>query len=177
MRRHLGTTLLVLVPFALMVAYGFSLLKDPAPISLPEAPARPIPTAPPIPDPSPSPTVAAPAAPPLASPTKLPAPKPEPTPAAPPKPVADLSAVEPLVQQCFADVIDRVRDSMQVTVVFSTTLEGKFEGISVKKTSWQDPHLTACITDAFEESHFAPTGTALHRQSYTFSFAVPDGGR
>ena len=186
MTRHVLIALAVLVPFAALVALGFSQLKDPPPLALPaqtvrDEPPPPPPAAPRIEPvrvlPPPLPTVVqvvappAPAPPPIAAPVL---PPPELSPDAKRLPI--IAAVEPLVQQCFRDMAEHVREPLRVTVAFNTTTEGGFESVVLKKTSWQDPNLTACILDSFGDAHFEPGGVALKRQSYTFTFAGPDGG-
>jgi protein TonB len=186
--RHLLIALAVLVPFAGLVALGFSMMKDPPPMVFPSPVVRIEPPPEPAPEP-PRPEPIRPMPPPL--PIEVQVVAPPPPPAAAPVVVAkrftDLSpeakrlpiiaAVEPMVMQCFRDVTDHVREPMSVTVAFNTTLEGKFDSVVLRKTSWQDPNLTACIIDSFEDAHFEPGGVALRRQSYTFTFAGPDGGR
>ena len=186
MKRYVLLALVVLAPFAGLVLFGFSLLKDPPPFVLPEPVVRlepPPPPLPPRPEPvSPKP-VLRPGPPPLPIAVEVVAPPPPP-PApiiAPPILSADarrlpiIASVEPMVQQCFRDMADRVREPMRVTVAFNTTDEGKFDSVVLKKTSWQDPALTACIIDSFQDAHFEPSGVVLRRQSYTFSFGGDAG--
>lgn len=183
MRRLLLLALAVLVPFAALIAFGFSLLKDPPPISLPIA-ELPLPVVPP-------PTAAPPVAPPPPARPPLPVdvvvvapPNPDEPPGHPPpldparaQRVAMLAAIEPLVHQCFKDLSERVREPLRVTVTFNTTADGRFEGAMIKRASWPDPHLAACITDSFEDASFEGTGTALRRQVHTFAYDRPDAGR
>lgn len=186
MKRHLLTALAVLVPFAGLVALGFSLLKDPPPLVLPAQTVRyePQEVAPPPEPPRRAPPTR-PLPPPLPTAVQVVAPPPPAPPAAEPKApelsaeakrLPIIAAVEPMIQQCFRDVSERVQEPMRVTVAFNTTVEGGFENVVLKKTSWQDPNLTACIIDSFEDAHFQPSGFALKRQTYTFTFAAPDGG-
>lgn len=188
MKQSLLIAVLVLVPFCALVALGFALLKDPPPVELPVVEA-------PVPPPRPLPPAAAPVA--LAGPVRhaldvsvpvVVPPEPVPQkPVPPPVPPPDLSeeakrlpivaAVEPLVNQCFKDFSDRVHEPMRVIVQFDTTPTGGFSGVVVKKASWPDPQFAACVIDAFEDAHFEPTGFALRRQSRTFTFGYPDGGR
>lgn len=184
MRRHLLIASLVLIPFAGLVAFGFSLLKDPPPIALPTPAVRyvpqvavePEPPAVPVPVPAPAPVEVPVAAPVVVAPPPEPPPPPQPELSPEAKRLPIIAAVEPLVMQCFRDMTDRVREPLQVTVSFNATGNGRFENVVLKKTSWQDPHLTACVLDSFADAHFEPGGAALKRQSYTFTFAVPDGG-
>ena len=88
-----------------------------------------------------------------------------------------VASVEPLVQQCFRDASDRLREPLKVTVAFSTTAEGGFEGVVIKRASWQEPQLSACVIDAFEDARFEPSGLVTRRRTHTFSFAGLDGGQ
>jgi hypothetical protein len=172
--------LAVLAPFAGLVALGFSLLQDPPPLTFPEQTVRALPPPPPVPAPVPlrvGPIRVEPPPLPIAVQVVAPPAPPAPTLLSPEaKRLPIIAAVEPMVQQCFRDLADQVREPMRVTIAFNTTLEGSFESVVLKKTSWQDPNLTACILDSFADAHFEPSGLALKRQSYTFTFAGPDGG-
>ncbi len=185
MRRHLLIAVAVLLPFTALVWLGFWLLKDaPSVVPAPAVRMEPPVAARPHDPPSPRALVPEPIRPlPLAleiaplvmqprSPREI-APSPELSPEA--KRLPMLAAVEPLVQQCFMDVSDRVRVPIEVMVSFNATSSGGFENIVIKKTSWQDPQVSACIIDAFEDAHFEPSGLTMRRQAYTFTF-VPDGG-
>ena len=188
MKRHLLIALAVLVPFAGLVAFGFSLLKDPPPMTFP---APEVHYAPPPPPPAPVPLRVEPiralppplptavqvvAPPPPAPPPVVAAMKPPPELSADAKRLPIIAAVEPMVMQCFKDVAENVREPLRVTVAFNTTIEGGFESVVLKKTSWQDPNLIACIIDSFEDAHFEPSELRQKRQSYTFTFGVPDAG-
>lgn len=181
LQRGLLIAALVLVPFAALVAFGFSLLKDPPPIVLQEVrlpPPAPIvaeviePVRPVVPLRPPLPIEVAVVAPP--NPAE---PEPAPVDLSPQvKRLPMIASVQPMVHQCFLDISERVREPMRVTVGFNTTAEGSFESVVIKKVSWQDPHLIACIQDSFEEARFEPSGFVLRRQTHTFTFAGPDAG-
>jgi hypothetical protein len=189
-KRALLIALLVLVPFGALVALGFSMLKEPPPPPLPDRSLFPnqgtplkvgsalqAALAPDASAPAPIALLPIPERPllPLPAPT---APPPEEEPVAPAVPADPVTAgVEPLIQQCFRDVADRVKGPIRVTVAFDPTPGGGYTGVVVKKASWPDPHLTACITDAFEDAKFEPTGFAVRRQTRTFTFGYADAGR
>ena len=88
-----------------------------------------------------------------------------------------LAAVEPLVRQCFDDARDRVHEPQRVTVTFRTTASGLFENVVIKKSSWPDPLVAACVLDSFEEARFVSTGRASRIQAHTFTFSPADAGR
>lgn len=186
MRRAAWIAAAVLAPFAGLVALGFSLEDEQPRSSLPPPELR-LEPAPPAPAPAPSPPAPAarPSPPPLPLAIPVVAPPQEgPEVKPPPQELSDearripmLAAVEPLVQQCFKDVAERVREPLQVAVAFDTTAAGGFESIVIKKASWQDPHLAACIIDAFEDARFEPSGLVVRRQVRTFTFPRADGGR
>ena len=149
----------VLVPFAALVAFGFWQLKNSPTVVQP-------PTALGI-EPSPRP-----------APAPVALPKPQGIETQPPRPeVFSLTRVEPLVHQCFQDVAGRVREPIEVTVSFDTTAEGGFERVVIDKTSWQDPHLMACILDSFEDAPIDRKNLLQGRQTHTFTFNRPDAGR
>lgn|GEM_PF-2820927 len=175
MRRHVLVALGVLVPFVALILLGFSLMKDPLPIVLPTPVVRLPPMPPPEPVPAPRPVVVV--AQPVVAPVAPPPPPPPLPLSAEAKRLPVIAGVEPLVLQCFRDMTDRVREPLSVTVQFNTTLEGGYEGAVIKKASWQDPMLSACILDAFADAKFEPTGMVMRRQSYTFALGDDDGGR
>jgi hypothetical protein len=75
----------------------------------------------------------------------------------PPELAAALQAVEPQVRTCFADQRARAPAEVSITVTFTPTRDGGFAGVAVS-TSWQDPYLTACVEDVFDEVGFHPSG-------------------
>ena len=119
--------------------------------------------------------------------TQIPAVPPPPvTPAADPEPPPEvleelarkpaLAAVDRLVRQCFDDASDRIHEPQRVTVTFGTTDAGRFENVAIKKSSWPDPQVTACVIDSFEEARFESAGRPLRRQSHTFTFSPAHAG-
>ena len=179
MKRGAMIAIAVLVPFVLLIAIGFSLLKDPPPVELPPLPARvalaPLPEPPPqLERPAP---LAVPRAPPPPSPPTLPAedPPPEVLEALARKPA--LATVERRVRQCFDDAKDRVREPQRVTVTYAVTDGGHFEDVVIVKSSWPDPQVTACVVDSFEAAQFESPARPSHRQSYTFTFSPAAAGR
>lgn len=187
MKRALLIAVLVLVPFGALVWLGFSMLNEPPPLVLPEPRhfASPTPMVAPVPIAGPvrkalevSVPVRAPERQPQSLAAAVSPPAEPPAPVLPAEPTDPFTAsVEPLVQQCFKDVSDRVKDPMRVTVAFDVTAGGGFSGVVVKKASWPDPHLAACIIDAFEDAKFEPSGLQVKRQTRTFAFGYSDAGR
>jgi hypothetical protein len=184
MKRALLIALGVLVPFAALVALGFSMLRDPLSPAPEPVPAT-VPVHVPVNDPGPGPGPVPepePAAVPAPVPAAAAVPAPVPAPVAVEPATADeprkpmLEAVRPAVQQCFLDVGERMPAPQKLAVVFDTNPDGTFANVHVKKSSWPDPHLAACVIDAFEETRFEATGTTLRRHAHTFVFTAPDAG-
>lgn len=191
MKNGLLIALAVLVPFAALVALGFGLLKDPPPVEVHEyrapPPVMPVHDAPPKvnlggpmrhaldvsvdvkpPPPPPPPPAPAPPAPPPPPPVEL---------SEEAKKLPVVAAVEPLIMQCFKDIAGHAKEPMRVTVSFEPTAEGGYANVVIKKISWPDPNLSACVLDSFLDAHFQPTGFPLRRQSRTFTYGYTDGGQ
>ena len=176
--------LAVLAPFAGLVAVGFWLLAPPPAgvISQPQPPlALPAPLTPP-----PTPAVA-----PAPPPPTLPLPAVTQLVSGPPEEGDDsleeavdalgrkpgLAGVDRLVRQCFDDARERVHTPQRVTVTYETTDAGRFRNVVIKRSTWPDPQMGACVLDAFEESQFEAPGRALPRRAETFTFSPAGAGR
>lgn len=141
----------VLVPFAVLVAAGFSFSLEPAP-PLPVVPVSqsPLPVGPlgeaegriePV------------------------VPRPE-KPTLPPELEAPLKAVLPEVRQCFRD--QKLKAARSVKVRFTPTRDGGFEKVEVDE---QNPYLAACLEDVFAEVAWRPDGRqTFEPAAHTFSF-------
>ncbi len=185
MKRGVLIALAVLAPFAGLIALGFWLLGGPVAVTVPP-PAAPAPppvvVAAPVPQPAPLAAPAVAVAPAVVAPVD--AGLPDDDDDEPPREVLDalsrrpgLAGVERLVRQCFDDARDRVRTTQRVTVTYETTDGGRFENVVVKRSTWPDPQIAACVLDAFEESRFELPGKPLRHQAYTFTFSPADAGR
>lgn len=89
----------------------------------------------------------------------------------PPELEAPLRAVASEVRHCFLDQADRMHRAVQVRVGFRPLPDGGFEGAVVEGSTWQDPYLSACIEDVFEELGYTPDGRqTFTRATHTFVF-------
>jgi len=93
-----------------------------------------------------------------------------------------ISAVVPLIRQCFQDIAERYPGNQSVTLKF--TLEGQgptghFRNGEVAESTIQDPHAQACFLDSLLDVRFpAPRGGGRVTLSYPFRFVPkPDAGR
>lgn len=188
MNRPLVIGAAVLVPFSLLVVWGLwwsdrptpTLEVPPAPIVL-QAPPPPEPVRrAPLPSPSPPPApvvVAEPAPPPPSEPELEPAAPREGLELARAMPAAGMpQQLRTAVHQCLDDLRGRVSERVNVTVTWARTDDGTFGSPNVR-SSWQDPHLVACVEDAFREM---PAGTAppaaRTRTRFTWSPDAPPRG-
>ncbi len=88
----------------------------------------------------------------------------------PPEVAAPLRAITPEFTRCFADVGSRAQAPVDVTLRFRPTRDGGFSDTELTST-WQDPYLTACLTDVLEEVGWAPTGReTFERATHVFHF-------
>jgi hypothetical protein len=160
-RRELAIAAAVLVPFAVLVALGFSFSSGGAPAAPgairldPAQPAAPPPARPtgPIVE---APRQASPAVEAALPPRHLTAP---------------LAAITPHVERCFADEPTRLTGHVEARVRFTPTADGRFTAVRVEAVSTPSPWVVACIEDAFAEVGFTPTGAeraepAVHTFSY-----------
>lgn len=154
MRRELAIIGSVLVPFAVLVVLGLwwsarSLDAPPTPhVVAPTADAAPAPPR----------TAETPAAADAGRPI-------------PPELAAPLSAVRTEVLRCFTDQRARAPGPVTVTMAFTPTRDGGFSGVTVERTSWEDPYLRACLEDVFEELSFEPSGRETFAPAtFTFDF-------
>lgn len=198
MKRPLLLALAVLVPFLALVGLGLraleaqppAVLPTPAPALAPVAEpvavlAPPAPAVAPLPAPTPPPQAEAP---PSANPAEV---EPKRARAADPDeegeargaPPEAIAAVEPLVAQCFIDSAEgkRKRAPPRATVAFTVLDTGRFDKARVQRQSWPDPHLTACLEDAFADARFegvtlGPRGDTDRRFTYTFRLGGRDAG-
>jgi hypothetical protein len=180
MKRGAWVALAVLVPFALLIAIGFSQLKDPPAVVLP--PPKPAPLPPPVVAEHHPVEVVKPIAPPPVE-VKA-APSSEPGVEAPTAEMLEelakdpmLADVTPMVTQCFLDAKDRTREPQRVTITYGISDAGRFEHVQLKKSSWADPQIDACVLDSFEDAHpVAPLRRGKHL-AHTFTFSPADAGR
>lgn len=161
MKKPLLIAALVLVPFAALVAAGLlwletevpklpvSAVAEPAPLPQPAPPERAEPPRPPPPIaavPAPEPATPAPAvAPPAPVEVARPdGPRPEDDEPLPP----GYERVKALVDTCFQDHKEQMREVQQVTVVRAAN---RPDHVRVRST-WQDPQFIACIEDAMHDA-------------------------
>jgi len=207
----------VCVPFLALCALGLWLTRPPA--DTPRLEPRALPPAPAAPRSPPGPTAPTQAAVPPASPGEPPHPAPPPRRMGSPLPSRSLapppieipeaepreeartgtvekeeirqaiSAVVPLIRQCFQDIAERYPGSHSVTLRF--TLEGQGptgegQGLTghlrdgeVAQTTIQDPHALACFLDSLLDVRFPPPrGGGRVTLSYPFRFVPkPNAGR
>jgi hypothetical protein len=84
---------------------------------------------------------------------------------------AALAAVSPEVRLCFDDASRRLEGAVSVRVAFRPLADGGFAEIAVAGNSSQDPYLSACVTDVFEEMAYQPSGREdFQRATHTFVF-------
>lgn len=142
----------VLVPFALLVAAGFSFApQSPLPLRG-EGQGEGRTASAPHPETKPRPGGGVDAG---AVPAKL-----------PPELEAPLTAILPEVRQCFED--QHLKSRREVKVRFTPTREGRFEKVEVDE---QNPYLQACLEDVFAEVPWQPDGRQTWAPaSHTFSF-------
>lgn len=163
MRREAAIVLGVLVPVAALIAAGLFFTRAEPP---PEPPA-PVASRPSSPPPLVVPARPPPAA--AAGSASADAGVVEEPP--PPELEAPLRAVAGEVRHCLLDQADRMHRVVQVRVGFRPLPDGGFEGGVVEGTTWQDPYLSACIEDVFEELGYVPDGRqTFQRATHTFVF-------
>lgn len=81
---------------------------------------------------------------------------------------AVLAAVKPEVDRCFDDQRTHLAGSRTIEVRFTPTRDGGFSNVVVG--SVQNPYLTACVEDVFDEVPWIPAGDeAFEPASLTFS--------
>lgn len=174
MKRELAILLGVLGPFAVLVALAFAYTSR-APEALPTLVNEPAPSVRAEEHHAPAVRVAEVRAP-TVRPVEGPAPTADAGPEAeplPPEIAEPIRAITPEFTRCFADQRSRAQAQVDVTLKFRPTRDGGFAETSLTST-WQDPYLTACLTDVLEEVGFHPTGReTFEPATHVFHFQPP----
>jgi hypothetical protein len=88
----------------------------------------------------------------------------------PPELAAPIGAITPEFTRCFDDQRSRAQAPVDVTLRFRPTRDGGFADTELTST-WQDPYLTACLTDVLDEVGWVPTGReTFERATHVFHF-------